>query len=213
MSRGIILFDWDDTLFSKVEYKKNLRDNLARICEVSKEEIFRVEDEYFESLERSDNFQIEKFVDVFRKKFNKKIKLEDFSSDKLNIYSVALFPEVIAVLNELKKNGFKLGIYSQGFTNFQKIKIESSGIKDYFDENFIFISRDKTDPEFIATLLDGAIIIDDKKEVVEKLKTDGRFDLFWINRKNDEIIEGATTVKNLNEFVKQVKPRRNKIVS
>jgi FMN phosphatase YigB (HAD superfamily) len=214
MEENLILFDWDDTLFSKVEYKKNLRSNLARICEVSGEEIFRVEDEYFKSLKRSDDFQIENFVKSFENKFNKKINLENFSSDKLGIYSTALFPETIAVLDKLKKNGFKLGIYSQGFTSLQKIKIKSSGIKDYFDENFTFISRDKTDPEFIATLPNGATIIDDKKEeVLRPLNTTGRFDVVWLNRKEDEEMDNVTTVKNLNEFVKQLKPRKNKIVS
>ena len=46
----------------------------------------------------------------------------------------------------------------------------------------------------------GATIIDDKREVIEKLKATKRFNLFWLNRFDDEKIDGATTVKNLNEF-------------
>jgi FMN phosphatase YigB (HAD superfamily) len=119
----------------------------------------------------------------------------------LGIYSTALFPETISVLDKLKKSGFKLGVYSQGFTSLQKIKIESSGIKDYFDENFIFISRDKTDPKFVATLPNGATIVDDKEEeVVRPLNTTGRFDVVWMNRKNGERISDVTTVEDLNEF-------------
>jgi len=200
MDGKIILFDWDDTLFSKVEYKKNLRSNLARICEVSEEEIFEFEEKYFNGLINSGDFQIDDFVNSFSKKFNKKIDLEDFSTDRLGIYSSALFPETIGVLNKLKIN-FRLGIYSQGFDSLQRIKIRSSGIENFFDQSLICINRNKLDPDFIKKLPNDAIIIEDKKEVIEKLKNTGRFQLFWINRNNDERIEGIATIKNLGELV------------
>jgi FMN phosphatase YigB (HAD superfamily) len=200
MNKKVILFDWDDTLFSKAEYKKNLRSNLARICEVSEEEIFEFEEKYFENLTRSDNFQIDDFVKSFSDEFNKKIDLKDFSSDKLGIYSKALFPESINTLKKLKNN-FQLGIYSQGFDSLQRIKIKSSGIEDFFDEKLIFIDRNKLDSSFIETLPDKAIIIEDKKEVIEALKQIGRFQLFWINRNTDEKIDGVTTIKSLEELI------------
>ena len=206
MNKKIILFDWDDTLFSKVEYKKNLRSNLARICEVSEEEIFNFEEKYFDNLIKSDDFQIDDFVKSFSQKFGKEIKLEDFDSDNLKIYSRALFSDTIPTLNILK-NDFRLGIYSQGFVDLQKIKIKSSGIKNYFDEQLIYINRDKLNPEFINKLPDGAIIVEDKLEVVIKLKAFGRFDIVWINRKTDEKEEGVTTIKNLTELVHFVKSR------
>ena len=190
MKKKIILFDWDDTLFSKVEYKKRLRSNLAKICGTSEEEIFKFEEKYFENLKRSDDFQIDNFVESFGKKFDKKIKLKDFNSDKLGIYSGALFPETISVLESLK-NYFNLGIYSQGFINLQKIKIGSSKIENFFDEKFIYIDRNKLNPDLIEKLPDGAIIVDDKKEVVKKLKTLDRFNIVWINRNDDEQIEGV----------------------
>jgi len=200
MDEKIILFDWDDTLFSKAEYKKNLRGNLARICEVSEEEIFELEEKYFDNLINSGDFQIDDFVRTFSQRFNKKINLEDFSTDRLGIYSRALFPETIGVLNKLKIN-FQLGIYSQGFDSLQKIKIKSSGIENFFDQNLIYINRNKLDPEFIKKLPNDVIVIEDKKEVIEKLKDTGRFQLFWINRIDDQKIEGVTTIKNLGELV------------
>ena len=200
MNKKIILFDWDDTLFNKAEYKKKLRGNLAKICEVSEEEIFEFEQKYFDNLVRSGDFEINDFVKSFGQKFGKKIKLENFDSDKLGIYSKALFPDSISTLNNLK-NKFKLGIYSQGFIDLQKIKIESSGIKNYFDEQLIYINRNKLDPEFIKKLPEEVIVVDDKKEVIETLKKIGKFKLIWINRNNDEAIEGVTTIKNLNELV------------
>lgn len=200
MSKEIILFDWDDTLFSKAEYKKNLRSNLARICEVSEKEIFDFEEKYFENLVNSGDFQIDDFVGSFSQRFNKKINLEDFSTDRLGIYSRALFSETVEVLNKLKNN-FQLGIYSQGFDSLQRIKIRSSGIENFFDQNLIFINRNKLDSEFIDGLPSGSTIVEDKKEVIEKLKSVGRFQLFWINRIDDQKIDGATTIKNLDELI------------
>lgn len=197
----IILFDWDNTLFSKTEYKKFLRSNLARVCEVSEEKIFGFEELYFNNLVKSDDFKINDFVSSFEQKFNKKIDLEDYSTDKLGIYSKALFPETIEVLEKMK-NKYILGIYSQGFVNLQKIKIKYSGIEKYFNKNLIFIDRDKTHQDFVKNLPIKATVVDDKKEVIETLK-ELRPDLklIWINRKNDETIDGVKTIKNLKNLI------------
>lgn len=206
MKEKIILFDWDDTLFSKTEYKKNLRGNLARICEVTEEEIFGFEEKYFESLARSDDFQLSDFLQKFSQKFNKNIQSEDFNSDKLSIYSGAVFSDVISTL-EFLKNEYRLGIYSQGFDSLQRLKIRLSGIESFFDEDLIYINRDKLNSEFVATLPDGAIIIEDKKEVVEILKAISKFDVVWINRKNDEGMTSVDTIKSLTEFVELIQSR------
>ncbi|MDD4135477.1 MAG: HAD hydrolase-like protein [Candidatus Shapirobacteria bacterium] len=200
MKRKLILFDWDDTLFSKVEYKKRLRNNLAKICEVSEEEIFKFEEKFFENLKRSDDFQIKKFVESFSEKFNKKIELKDFNSDNLKIYSGALFSETISVLEKLNDN-FDLGIYSQGFVSLQKIKIRSSGVENFFKKEFVYIDRNKLRADFVSKLPDEAIIVDDKKEVMEKLKPLNRFKIIWINRNDDEPIEGVTTIHSLEELI------------
>jgi len=200
MDERIILFDWDDTLFSKTEYKKKLRSNLARICEVSEKEIFDFEEKYFNNLVKSGDFQIDDFVNSFSTKFNRKINLEDFSTNRLEIYSEALFPETVGVLNKLKNN-FRLGIYSQGFDSLQRIKIRSSGIENFFDQDLIYINRNKLDPDFVSELPNNAIIIEDKREVIKELKNTGRFQLFWINRIDDQKMEGVNTIKSLNELI------------
>ena len=200
MNKKIILFDWDDTLFSKTEYKKNLRNNLARICETTEEKIFEFEEKYFDSLSRSDNFEINDFVNNFAQKFNKKIELNDFSTDNLKIYSKALFPETIEVLNKIKEK-YILGIYSQGFVNLQKLKIKNSGVENYFDENLFFIDRNKTQIDFIKKLPIEATIIDDKKEIIEALKNNRPdIKLIWINRIDEEKMENIKTIKNLKEL-------------
>lgn len=201
MKEAIMLFDWDDTLFSKTEYKKRLRTNLARICQTSEEEIFDYEEKYFESLARSDDFQIDNFVDSFAQKFNKTINIEDFSTDNLGIYSNALFSETDDVLRKIRDK-YYLGIYSQGFVSLQKLKIKHSGIEDYFDQGLIFIDRNKTQPEFIQQIPIGATVVDDKKEVIEALR-DNRPDLklIWVNRKDNSVLDDVRTIKSLEELL------------
>ena len=201
MNKKIILFDWDDTLFSKNLYKKNLTTNLARICETTEEEAVKVDDEYFSNLINSGDFKIEDFLKTFEDKFDKKINLEDFNTDKLGIYSKALFPETIEVLEKLK-NDYALGIYSQGYENLQRLKIKFSGIENYFDQDLIFIDRDKTQPDFVVKLPTKAVVIDDKKEVIEKLKQlRPDLELVWINRKDEEKISEVKTIKSLEELI------------
>ena len=201
MDKKIILFDWDDTLFSKKLYKGNLLSNLAGICEISVEEATVADNQYFENLIKSGDFKIEDYLSFFEKRFDKKLDLEDFNTDKLGIYSKTLFPEVIEVLEKMKEV-YTLGIYSQGFESLQRLKIKFSGIENYFDKDLIFIDRDKTRPEFVAKLPIGAMVIDDKKEVIEALrKMRMDLDLVWINRNDDDHFNGALTVKSLEELV------------
>ena len=200
MNKKIILFDWDDTLFSKKVYKNNLVSNLARICEVSYEQALIIDNEYFDNLIKSGDFMIENYLKCFEKKFNKKIVLEDFNTDKLKIYSKTLFPEVIEFLEKIK-NKYSLGIYSQGFESLQRIKIKYSGIELFFDQKLIFINRDKTQLNFLKKIPIRATVIDDKKEVIEVLKQlRPDLELVWINRINQEKMNKIKTIKSLNEL-------------
>jgi len=201
VNKKIILFDWDDTLFSKTEYKKRLSTALAKICKISEDDAWKMEEEYFNSLNRSGDFRVDKFLKFVGQKSGIEINLDYLIKNNLDIYSGSVFPESADVLNQLKNN-FVLGIYSQGFKDLQSTKIELSGIKFFFNEKFIYINSNKLDSEFIKTLPNQAIVIDDKKEVIEALKYKRPdLGLIWINRIDDEIMEGVKTIKSLKELV------------
>lgn len=202
MIKKIILFDWDDTLFSKTKYRRNVINNLSRLSQLPLEEISEFEAHYFNNLIRSDDFTIEDFINKFSRQFNKNIDIEYFSTDKLSIYSQSLFPETAQILEKIKDK-YSLGIYSQGFVGLQKLKIKYSGIGDFFDDNLIFIDRNKTRPEFVLQIPINVTIVDDKKEVVESL-VQQRPDLkvIWMNRINDEIIDRVAKIQNLNDLIK-----------
>jgi len=201
MNKKIILFDWDDTLFSKYLYKKNLITNLARVCKITEEEATKIDDEYLNNLAKSGDFKIKNFLKTFENKSLEKIYVKDFNTDKLGIYSSSLFSETIEILEKLKKK-YRVGIYSQGYVSLQRLKIKYSGIEDFFDKNLIFIDRNKTQNQFIQKLPKGSVVVDDKKEVIEILKQlRPDLELIWVNRINEEIIDEVKTIKSLNELI------------
>ena len=53
---------------------------------------------------------------------------------KLSPYQTKLFPNVINVLSELKNQGYTMHIITNGFKEVQGIKLEQSGLVQYFDE-------------------------------------------------------------------------------
>lgn len=203
MEDKIVFFDVDDTLISKKEFKANLNQNLANECGKSSEEISEHMENYINGLEHSDDFDIDNYIGYIEKKYGQKIAIEKYLSNELKIYSNAVFPDAFPALTELK-NKFRLGVFTQGTERLQSAKIKSSGLEDYFEKSLIYISKDKLSREEIDKMPAGSTIIDDKKLVVEKLKSfedEKHFNIIWINRNNDEKIDGVTTVKNLGEVL------------
>lgn len=195
-----VLFDVDDTLFNKVKFKENFNNGLANSCNEPVERIDRMMSEYIGGLKNSDDFKPNEFIQYLGEMTGKRECFENFKIDNPEIYTNSLFNETLVTLSELKKIYGVLGVFSQGFVDFQNTKIDKSGIRKFFDEKFIYIGRDKLDPEFIKTIPEGSIIIDDKKSVVEKLNSLNRFKVIWINRKTDEKMDGVPTIKSLEEL-------------
>lgn len=195
-----ILFDIDKTLFNSSLFMGKFIENVSQRTGIEKSKIIDINKKYIEELESRTDFEtlvfIEKLVNEI--KVEKEI-INDIFFDK-EIYIASLYPEVKNVLQRLKENGLLLGIFSEGFELFQLKKLEIAGLKDFFNKDFIFIGRRKLDDKFIEKLPDGVFIVDDKKEVIEKLQSFNKFKLFWLNRKDDQKIDGVITIKSLLEI-------------
>ncbi len=198
MDKKIILFDIDGTLIEPHEITSGVYKQIFEETKISKDEIFKIKEEYKSTLERGSDFSPDDLIDYLSKSLNVEITNNPFLNKIY--YKNALYPEVKKTLEELNKN-FILGIFSEGLKNYQENKIYLSGLGDFFNEDFIFIGRRKLDDNFLEKLPEGAIIIDDKKEVVEKLKSLNRFKVVWINRNNDEKMDGVATIHNLSELI------------
>jgi hypothetical protein len=85
-------------------------------------------------------------------------------------FQQALYPEVRDVLTKLKQAGYPLGLYSQGFRDFQEHKILANNLMEFFSPAHRYIKREKMDPTLIESLPENTIIIDDKAEVIAFLE-------------------------------------------
>lgn len=202
MAKKIILFDIDDTLIDVHPMAKNFYQKIADTIGSSLEEIVKAKEEYKNTLEKYSDYHPNELMEFIHRifKVDEEKKTNPFIEEKY--YRDALFPEVKSVFGRLKKD-YLLGIFSEGFDDYQGRKI--SPLIDLLDKDQIFISRRKLDNSFLEKLPKGAIIIDDRKEVVEKLRDFGGFKVFWLDRKNEqEKIDGITKIKDLIELEKLI---------
>jgi len=200
---GIVLFDIDNTLINTKKLSLLAYTDIAKQTGKSFEEISKLKDEYKDSLELNTDFYPDRLMVFLEKKIGQPI---DNPFNKKEIYVESLFEETVELLNKLKQTK-RLGIYSEGFTDYQTKKLEFSGIIGFFDKDLIFIKRRKLDDESLNVIPDGATIVDDNSKVVKKLNTIKRFKTIWLNMSNNETIEGISTIKNLNEVPDLVKVR------
>ena len=167
----------------------------------SQEEITVLFDKYYATISDSTFFDLWKFIlFVADDDDNLRTQLETALFD-VEIYQRAIFPEVIKILSYLSAN-YTLGIFSQGVKRWQEFKLLSTGLIANFSSNHIFIDLQKIDSDYLRDWLpEGAVIIDDKKEVIDALLAAGRnFRPIWINRNSEEKHGSVETIHTLDEL-------------
>jgi len=197
MNKKIILFDIDDTLIDTHPMAKKIYQKLADTVGVTLEEIIETKEKYKLTLEKYSDYEPNKLLDFIYKNFNidESRRINPFIEN--SYYQEALFPEARKLLEKLNKN-YRLGVFSEGFYDYQWRKV--SYLIDLLDKDLIFISRRKLEDNFLEKIPKDSIIIDDRKDVVEKLRDFGRFQVFWLNKKNEEKISGVIEIKELKEL-------------
>ena len=198
MSGKIILFDIDDTLIDKVKTKKNIVNFLLGYSDKTAEEIELMMENFLDRSDGLKDFMIGEFIlsimgdENFRK----------FDINNPKIYQGILFDDTLPVLEKLKERNQIMGAYTQGYVDFQKAKIKFSGVESFFDKDLVYVSPNKLEPDFVKTLPTSATVIDDKKVVIETLRQlRPDLELVWINRKNEEEMDGVKTKRNLTELL------------
>jgi len=193
----IILFDIDGTLFDSKKFMNLVRVELASHLGVNENDVYKGVEDYYSYLSSNTDFNPHKLLEHlsgFFKTDEESLK-SIFWDDKH--YKEALYPETIKVLKNLQKK-MDLGIFSQGFEDFQMHKLIASGILQYFNKKLYYISRKKLDNAFIKTLPNEAVVVDDRIEAVDKL---GKMAI-WINRNNeDEANFKGEMIKDLNQLM------------
>jgi len=196
----IILFDIDKTVFDTRASGKKYGQKLAERCHVGEEKIKESVESYRSQLESSTDFDPDELLARIETEYGvEKGNLEQVLFDQSNFI---LFPESGAVLEKLAKTSI-LGLFSEGRQQWQKKKMELTGIARFFDPRYVIVERRKMNEESIKKIPQGSTVIDDKRVVIERLKQlRPDLNLIWINRENEEKIEGVTNIKSLKDLLK-----------
>lgn len=194
-----VLFDIDYTLLNTLISKENCRSKLSKFLNVSIEEFSAVVNDYVRKGTESTDFNPEDYFDYISRKYN--VKTQDVSKvffDDENFKNTS-YPEVVSSLKDLSKN-YRPGIFSEGFKDFQLLKLHKSGLLPYFDQSITFIFRKKLTQESLDLLPKGCFVVDDNYFVIDALCKAGSFNPIWLNRKTKEKHPNCETVFDLTNL-------------
>lgn len=184
--KKIILFDIDDTIINTELFRKIQDETLAKYLGVSDLEIKKVRSDYYFGLKKSTDFFIDDYLTIVAKKYQ-----HDFENLKKVFFGqkniqLCLYQDVKPVFDQLKNLGYTLGVFSEGFVSFQKFKLETNNLLEFFDPEYVFLVRRKIDPNILKKLPQNTIIVDDKPEIINELKNFANITPIQIIRENKQ---------------------------
>lgn len=157
-----VLFDFDDTLSDReAQYRLYSLDFLARrFPETSSEEREKLADD-MESLVEGGYLAREIYFPrlIEHWQWKNHPSIEELTADFNEGFGKfkALMPDCERVLEELKERGYRLGVISNGISKLQNTKLDTAGIRSFFE--FILVSGDceyaKPDPRIFLIASDS----------------------------------------------------------
>lgn len=168
--RPLILFDIDQTLIDTEILRVSVRGALGAAVGISADEMRVHINEYYATLQKTETLEPKKLLAFLSRRFQTSSKkLADIFFNP-EWYQRALYPEAIEVLGQLRREGYTLGLYSQGHRDFQEHKLLANNLMDFFDPRYRFISLLKTDHILVENFPENTLIIDDRPDVIEFLQ-------------------------------------------
>ena len=206
--KEIILFDIDYTLLDTSVSKRYYREKISKLANVSIDDFILVEQEYKKKDSGFTDFHPNDYIEHVCKFYNlneKSVRELFFSDDN---FKDALYDDVVPTLKTLSDK-FNLGIFSEGFEDFQLTKLHKSGIMNFFEKDLTFIFRRKLEESSLALLPYNCFVVDDNPSVVEALAKTDKFKTFWLNRKSNEKDLVCTTIHGLNSLKSLIQIRNH----
>lgn len=195
----LIILDIDGTLFNSEEFGKQIRAHFTKILRIAEEELIRANADYYAELETTTDFNPHDITEFLSQRFGgSKTDLDSVFWEDSQIYKNSLYEEVEEVLKKLSEEK-ELGIYSQGFEELQKRKLDASGIGKYFSGEYMFFNRRKLSDESIMLLPRESTVVDDSHDVV--LAISHYVDTIWMNRRTKDSDPNIKTIHSLRELV------------
>jgi len=195
----ILLFDLDGTLFDSKKFTLLFREICEKKFGISQTVYQSAREEYNASLSKNTDFNPRDFCKILSDRTN--VAYESIFSlfwQEKSLYKQSVYDDVFISLERLLKK-YVLGVFSEGVIDYQKHKLEFSGLHPFFSSDHMFISTRKLEDNLSVKFAKNSLIIDDKKEVVLALKKEN-IETIWINRKTDEKLQGVRTIRSLDEI-------------
>ncbi|HVZ67695.1 MAG TPA: HAD family hydrolase [Patescibacteria group bacterium] len=195
----VVLFDIDGTLFNPEKFGKLIRLEFVKLLGIEEEELVRANADYYANLETTTDFNPRDIVAHIADRFGADPEaLNKVFWQNNQIYKESLYPDVLDTLKRLSKK-HTLGIFSQGNEELQTRKLNASDITQYFDRDHLYIHRRKLDEDVLDQLPEGAVIIDDNRDIA---KSASAFrEAIWINRRTDDGDPNVETIHTLEEVL------------
>lgn len=200
--KPIVLFDIDFTLINTARLKKLLEAKLAKNIGVRVTAVDRARAAYAKTLEKSTDFHPGDYIKHLCRFFRiRPAPLQKIYFQSPRLCQKALFPETLKTVKKIKKR-CRLGIYTEGFRQFQLTKLKQAGLIPHFDKRLIFVHRRKISAAIINRFPPGTYIVDDNPEVIGELLKFPHITPIWLNRKGKKRHPSAATVHHLKEIGK-----------
>jgi len=204
MKKPIILFDIDFTLVDTDKLRSLTSLALIKFLKVARKDYETVSEKYAKGLKNYTDFNSKQYLKCLSSEFGKNVNSLGKVFYNPKFYRQSLFTETVSVLEKLFKKEIKLGIFSEGFKNFQRKKLKNSGILKFFDRQNLFIFRRKARKSSVIALPKNSIIVDDNLAVLEEideLNNSKKIKLVWLNRKTKKIHKKIKTIFSLEEIL------------
>lgn len=131
----VVIFDLDDTLISEDEY---IHSGYEAVAEFLSEKYTLEKDHIAEELyflyEESPQNVFNRLLDQYHIEYEKKDILELVGKYRTHTPNIHFFPDVLPILQRLKKKGVKTGIISDGYLETQTRKGEVLRLTEWFDK-------------------------------------------------------------------------------
>lgn len=131
---GAIIFDLDDTLYDEMQFVKGgfkaVSSYISKNNNINQNVIYQLLLNVLEKHGRGNTFDIAlKQLGLYNEKLIPKL-VEIYRAHKPNLL---LYPEVPVILSSLRKQGYKLGLITDGNVEVQRNKVTALKVKDFFD--------------------------------------------------------------------------------
>ena len=193
-----IYFDIDSTVFmTKMFTKTRIDPAVQEILGISVEQLAEINDRYYATLTKGTDFNFNEYARFISEDSATVEAITRLFTEK-KLYKGMVYPDVEPILQLLKDRGDTIGIYSEGFQDYQMYKLQHTEILPFFDANHMHIARRKQTDEVVAKLEDGALIIDDKLEYLQTVPESCT--PLWIQRNENEGVPTIATIRSLEEI-------------